>query len=93
MTIVVGELHVRLTLIPTPSALQSTCSQHILTNLIYFLSLFLGLRVISRIEVQMGIHGLVQPFPEFLNKLGSSIGHNPLGHSMQTNNPRHIQLC
>jgi hypothetical protein len=33
-------------------------------------------------EIQMGIHGLMQPFLEPRNKLGSSIVHNPLGHSM-----------
>jgi hypothetical protein len=33
------------------------------------------------------------PSQNFEVNLGSSIGHNPLGHSMQTDYPRHIQLC
>jgi hypothetical protein len=41
----------------------------------------------------MGIHGFVQSFLELQNKLCSSIKHDPLGHSMQTDYPRHIQLC
>jgi hypothetical protein len=47
---------------------------------------------ISRTEVQMGIHGLVQSFPELQNNIDSSSGHNLLGHSMQTDYPRPTQL-
>jgi hypothetical protein len=50
-------------------------------GLIYSLGLSIGLRVISRIEVQMGIYGFMQPHPEHRNKLGSSIGHNSAGCS------------
>jgi hypothetical protein len=57
ITIVVGELHIRQTLIPISFVLQSTGSQHNLKNLIYSLGLFFGLRAISRTEVQMGSHG------------------------------------
>jgi hypothetical protein len=41
----------------------------------------------------MRIHGLVQSFQELQSKLSPSIRYNPLGHSMQIDNPRHIQLC
>jgi hypothetical protein len=41
----------------------------------------------------MGVQGFVQPFPELRNRLGSSIGHNLSGHSMQIDYPKHIQLC
>jgi hypothetical protein len=34
-------------------------------NLIYSFGLTIGLRVISRTEAQLGIHGFMQPFPEF----------------------------
>jgi hypothetical protein len=43
---------------------------------IYSLGPSIGLRVISRTEVQMGIHDLMQYFPEHQNKWGSSIRHN-----------------
>jgi hypothetical protein len=76
---------------PSPSVLQSTCSQHILTNLIYLLGLSIGREVISRTEIQMGVQGSVQSFPELQNKLGSSSGHNPNGHSMQIGYLRPIQ--
>jgi hypothetical protein len=51
------------------------------------------LRVISRTEVQTGIQGFMQPFPELQNNLGSSTRHGFLGYSMQTGYPIHIQLC
>jgi hypothetical protein len=41
---------------------------------------------------KMGIHGFIQSFPELQNKWGSSNGHNTLGHSMQTDYHRRIQL-
>jgi hypothetical protein len=59
---------------------------------IYSLGLSIGLGMISRTEVQMGIHGFVQSLPEFWNKLGSSSGHIPLGHAMWTDYPRPIKL-
>jgi hypothetical protein len=57
------------------------------------LGLSVHLRVISRTEVQMGVQGFVQPFLELQNKLGTSSKHHLLGHSMQRDYPRHIQLC
>jgi hypothetical protein len=57
------------------------------------LSLSVHLRVISKTEVQMGVQDFVQPFVEHRNKFGTSSKHNLLGHSMQTDYPRHIQLC
>jgi hypothetical protein len=62
-------------------------------GLIYLLGLYIDLRVISRTEVQMGIQGFIQPFPELQNNLGFSIRHNPHGHSMETDYPITIQLC
>jgi hypothetical protein len=61
-------------------------------GLIYSLSMSISLWVISRTKVQMVVQGFVQPFPELWNKLGFFNGHNPLGHSMQTDYPGHIQL-
>jgi hypothetical protein len=61
-------------------------------GLIYSLGLSITLSVISRTEVQMGVQGFVQPFPEHQNKLSSYSGHNLLGHYMQTSYPRHMLL-
>jgi hypothetical protein len=72
---------------------KEASSEHILENLIYSLGPSIGLRVICRTEVQTGIHGLMQSFPELQSKLGSSIEYNPLGKSMLTNYPIYIQLC
>jgi hypothetical protein len=84
---------IRYTIILTSSILQSACFQHILEGLIYSLSLSIGLTVISRTEVQLGIQGFMQAHPELQNKLGPFSGHNPLGHSMRTDYPTAIQLC
>jgi hypothetical protein len=78
VTIIVGELGICQTLMPTSSVLQSTRSQHILKNLIDSLGLTTSLRVISRIEAQLGIQGFMQPFPELRSKLSSCIRHNLL---------------
>jgi hypothetical protein len=71
---------------------RRTGSQHILEDLIYSLDMSICLRVLCRTEVQTGIHGLMQPVLELQSELGPSNRHDPLGHSMQIDYPRHIQL-
>jgi hypothetical protein len=61
ITIVLRELSVHQTLIPTSSILQSTSSQHVLYNLIHPFGLTIGPRMISRTETQLGIQGFMQP--------------------------------
>jgi hypothetical protein len=53
--------------------------------LINSLGLTIGLGMISRTKAQLGIQGFMQPFPKHQSKLSSSIRHNLLQHSMQTN--------
>jgi hypothetical protein len=47
VTVVVGELLIWETLIPATTMLKGTSSQHILQNLIFPLSLSIGLRMIG----------------------------------------------
>jgi hypothetical protein len=84
ITIIVGELSIRQTLIPTSSILQSTSSQHVFYNLIHPLGLTISLRMISRTETQLGIQGFMQPLPKSQSKLRRSVRHNLPWHSMQT---------
>jgi hypothetical protein len=92
ITIVVGELSIRQTLIPTSSILHSTSSQHVFQNLIHSFGLSIGLRVISRTEAQLGIQGFMYPLSKPQSKLCPSVRHNLLWHSMQIDYPQHIQL-
>jgi hypothetical protein len=93
ITIVVRELSIRHTLIPTSSVLQSTSSQHVFKNLIYSLGLSTGLRMIRRTKSQLGIQGFKQTLPKLWSKLSSSIRPNLLGHSMHSNYLWHVQFC
>jgi hypothetical protein len=65
VAIVVGELGIRQTLIPTSSILQWTSSQHVFYNLIYSQGLTISLRMISKTEAQFDI----QRFMQLLRKL------------------------
>jgi hypothetical protein len=60
VTVVVRELSIRQTLIPTTTILKGTNSQHIIQNLICPLRLSIGLWVISGAKVQLCIHGLMK---------------------------------
>src|SRR6185436_17697837 len=93
VAVVIGELSVRQALIPTSTILNSTSSQHILQHLVGSLCLPIYLRMIGGTEAQLRIQQIMELLPEPRSKLRPSVRYDLLGHTMQADNPRDVQLC
>src|SRR6185312_17454384 len=76
----------------TSTVLNGTSSQHIRQHLVGSLCLPICLRVISRTEMQLRIQRIMELLPESRSELRSSVRYNLLGHTMQADNPRDVQL-
>src|SRR6185312_15235805 len=77
----------------TSTVLNGTSSQHILQHLVGSLCLPICLRVISRTEMQLRIQRIMELLPEPRSKLRPSVRYDLIGHTMQADNPRYVQLC
>ena len=82
VTVVVRELSIWQTLVPTSTILQCTSSQHIFQNLVDPFSLSISLWVVSRTEIQLCPQRSMYFLPELRCKLSASIRHNFLGNIM-----------
>jgi hypothetical protein len=73
VTIVIGKLCIRQSLIPSGLILQRTGSQHVFKDLIGPFGLTIYLRMIGGTEIQMCTQGFMQLLPEMRGELSSSI--------------------
>jgi hypothetical protein len=49
--------------------------------------------MISRIEIQFGVHRLKKLLPKFGGALGASVQHDLLWYSVESYYPGHVQFC
>src|SRR6185312_12634500 len=93
VAVVVGKLSIRQALIPTSTILNSTSSQHIFQHLVGSLCLPICLKMIGGAETQLRIQRIMELLPESRSELRPSVRYDLLGHTMQADNLRDVQLC